>query len=136
MLKKAYPLGLVVLLVAIVALNFYAYRYHWYWEYRWFDRVMHTLGGICVSSTALWWRYIRPSVRVIPRLSFVFLFALSAISVVGVGWEIFELSFDTVIIFAIHSASNTASDLFFDGVGSTLGVILFLVLYNRGNEKS
>ena len=60
----------------------------------------------------------------------MFLLSLASVSVIGVGWELFEFSIDKFITFKIHDAVNTASDLFFDGVGSILAVFLFLAVYN------
>ena len=92
---------------------------------------MHTLGGIWVGLTAFWLRYFRKSdYSIIPDKTFVFLLSLASVSVIGVGWELFEFSIDKFITFKIHDAVNTASDLFFDGVGSILAVFLFLAVYN------
>ncbi len=138
MLRKAYPIFLLILIAIIAILNFYAYKFHWYWEFWWFDMIMHTLGGIWVASTALWLRYFRPfssEFFVVPKKSSVFFIAFVSIALVGGGWELFEFSLDKFITFALHDSWNTVSDLFFDFFGSILGVFLFLSVYNKNVEK-
>jgi len=132
MIRKLYPIFLLALIALIGVLNFYAYRFHWYWEFWWFDIIMHTLGGIWVASAALWLLYFRdPSaLKKELRASLLFPYSLVSVYLVGVGWELFEFSLDKFITFKIHDAMNTASDLFFDGVGSILAVFLFLAVYN------
>lgn len=117
MLRKIYPVFLLLIITVIAVLNFYAYRFHWYWEFWWFDMIMHTLGGIWVASTALWFRYFRFSSPRLPKKIPVFLLALVSVYVVGGGWELFEFSLDKFITFALHDSWNTISDLFFDGIG-------------------
>ena len=134
MVRKIYPILLLFLIATIAILNFYAYRFHWYWEFWWFDIVMHTLGGIWVASFALWLRYFRSLAEepiTSPKKVSIFILALVAVYVIGGGWELFEFSLDKFITFKIHDAANTASDLFFDGVGSIVGAILFLSVYNK-----
>ena len=134
MIRKIYPILLLFLIATIAILNFYAYRFHWYWEFWWFDIIMHTLGGIWVASCALWLRYFRSLAAepiIAPKKLSIFILALVAVYVIGGGWELFEFSLDKFITFKIHDAVNTASDLFFDGIGSIIAVFLFLSVYNR-----
>jgi hypothetical protein len=137
MIRKIYSIFLVVLIVAIAALNFYAYKFHWYFFFWWFDIVMHTLGGVWVSGTVLWIWYFRNAdgEKKELHLPFVFLFALASVYIVGVGWELFEFSLDKFITFKIHDMVNTGSDLFFDGVGSIFAVLIFWVVYNGIKKK-
>ncbi|MCK9351176.1 MAG: hypothetical protein WCT49_01025 [Candidatus Paceibacterota bacterium] len=133
MIRKLYSIFLLILITAICVLNFYAYRFHWYWEFWWFDIVMHTLGGMWVASAALWLRYFRNKDReqAVLRKKFVLFFSVFSVYVIGIGWELFEFSLDRFITFKIHDAANTASDLFFDGVGGLFAVFLFFAVYNK-----
>jgi hypothetical protein len=137
MIRKIYSIFLVVLIVAIAVLNFYAYQFHWYFFFWWFDIVMHTLGGAWVSTVFLWFWYFRNAEdeKKELRWPFVFLLALVSVYVVGSGWELFEFSMDKFITFKIHDMVNTASDLFFDGVGSIIAVFIFWVVYNINRKK-
>ncbi len=134
MIRRTYFGSIVLLIVLIGILNFYAYQSHWYWEFWWFDMIMHTLGGIWVASCALWFYYFRKTASdkllQIPQKSSVFFIAIASIFVIGVGWELFEFNLDKFITFSIHDSIDTASDLFFDFLGSILAVFLFFSVYN------
>jgi len=134
MQRKIYLVFLLFIISVIAVLNFYAYRFHWYWEFWWFDIIMHTLGGIWVASSVLWLRYFRFSsakLSVVPKKSSVFLIAIFSVYLVGGGWELFEFSMDKFITFALHDSWNTVSDLFFDGIGSFLAASFFFLVYNK-----
>jgi len=131
MIRSAYFAVIVFLLVAVGVTNYFAYQFFWYWRFWWFDIVMHTLGGFIVGSATLWWFYLRKPISVqIELWKPAFFRAFAAISVIGAGWELFEFGKVRFIFLPIHDAGNTASDLFFDGVGCALAVILFMMLYN------
>jgi len=139
MLRKTYPIFLLLIISTIAVLNFYAYRFHWYWEFWWFDIIMHTLGGIWVASSVLWIRYFRfSSLDALPvsKKSVIFLLALVSVYIVGGGWELFEFSMDKFITFALHDSWNTVSDLFFDGIGSVVAAFIFLSVYNKKIKQS
>ncbi len=132
MARKIYISLIVLLLGSITVLNFYAYKFFWYWRFWWFDIIMHTLGGLFVGLIALGFYFLRPNTRereIKTGVAFAVAFAL--ISVIGVGWELFEFSTKHVIFLPQHDPWNTASDLFFDGVGCAFAVFIFLVLYNK-----
>lgn len=135
---QTFYLGSIGVFIGFIAvLNYYAYQFHWYWEFWWFDIIMHTLGGVWVGSMALWYYYFRkipPTGIFVPRKSFVFALSLASISVIGVGWELFEFSVDTFITLSRHDPVDTASDLFFDAVGSILAVGIFFLVYNKSKR--
>lgn len=86
-----------------------------------------------MASAALWLRYFRNKDReqAVLRKKFVLFFSVFSVYVIGIGWELFEFSLDRFITFKIHDAANTASDLFFDGVGGLFAVFLFFAVYNK-----
>lgn len=133
---RAYIGSIGALITLIGVLNYYAYQFHWYWKFHWFDMIMHTLGGIWVGSFTLWYYFLRKKNSSIPAPNkpFVLVLSLASISVIGVGWELFEFSVDTLITLSQHDPVDTASDLFFDAVGSILAVFIFFLVYNR-NKK-
>jgi len=117
----------------MAVLQFYAYKFHWYWRFYWFDTIMHTSGGILVSTLALGWVFVNRKNVFGKTLAFAVAFA--AISVIGVGWELFEYHFGRFVLFGPHNPVDTAKDLIFDGVGTIIGVLIFLKLYNKLNGK-
>ncbi len=138
MLRKIYPIFLLLIITTIAVLNFYAYKFHWYWEFWWFDIIMHTLGGLWVASSVLWLRYFRVSfaeISITPKKFSIFLLALFSVYIVGGGWELFEFSMDKFITFAIHNSMNTVSDLFFDGIGGIIAAFLFLSVYTMSKKN-
>ncbi|MBI2120244.1 MAG: hypothetical protein HYT94_01310 [Parcubacteria group bacterium] len=143
-MTKNYFIGTVVLIVVVAMLNYFAFQFHWYWKFWWFDMIMHTLGGAWVASFALWYRFYRnpaPSapLPVFPKISALgevvcgkaLATALSAVLVIGIGWELFEFSVDTFIAFSRHDPVDTASDIFFDVLGSIIAIFIFFLMYNR-----
>jgi hypothetical protein len=130
---KFYFASLCGLIIFIALLNLLAYQFHWYWEFWWFDMIMHTLGGLWVGSCALWYWFFRKTGNIfpVPQKSFVMAISLAAISVIGVGWEIFEFSVDTFITLSRHDPIDTGSDLFFDIAGATFSTIIFFCVYKK-----
>lgn len=129
--------SIAALVVCISVLNYSAYQFHWYWKFWWFDMIMHTLGGLFVGSFALQYYFLRKhsaSQALVSQKSFVFLLSLASIFVIGVGWELFEFSIDKFITLSRHDPVDTASDLFFDVVGSIIAVFIFFLVYNKDKQ--
>jgi len=133
MARKIYISGFFLLAAAMAVLQFFAYKFHWYWHFYWFDTIMHTSGGILVASLALWFFFIIR--KKVFEKAMAFAIAFAAISIIGVGWELFEYHFGQFIFFGPHNPVDTAKDLIFDGVGTIIGVLIFLKLYNKLNGK-
>lgn len=134
---KIYLGSVAALVVCISILNYFAYQFHWYWKFWWFDMIMHTLGGVFVGSFSLWYYFLRKysaSQAPVLQKSFVLLVSLASIAVVGVGWELFEFSIDKFVAFSRHDPVDTASDLFFDVVGSIIAVFIFFLVYNKDKQ--
>ncbi len=134
-IKKSYFGGIVALIVGISILNAFAYEFYWYWKIWWFDMIMHTLGGVWVGSFFLWYYFFRKQTENFSRKKrLAFFVALSSVAVIGIGWELFEFSVDTFITLSQHDPVDTASDLFFDILGSVLAVFIFFLVYNKSKE--
>lgn len=137
-IQKIYFGSIAVLVACMSILNYFAYQFHWYWEFWWFDMIMHTLGGIFVGSFSLWYYFSRKLKGGAATLdkSFVLALSLASVSVIGVGWELFEFSVDKFITLSRHDPIDTASDLFFDVAGSIVAVFIFFAVYNRSKLKN
>jgi len=132
MMRKFYILFIFAVLSFVAVLEYYATLNFWYWRFWWFDMIMHTLGGLSVGLTALWIIFLRQSKHSKEmRVLSVVLIALAAISAVGVGWEVFEIIAHRIFNLQIGGGWNTVSDLFFDLIGSSVAVIIFLMVYNK-----
>ena len=115
-----------------------ALAYFLYWEFWWFDIVMHFLGGLFVGllATYLYYhsRFIEPK-----HFSFIFILLLSlgASALIGVLWELFEFASDQ---FAIsigrrielqQEFQDTLGDLFFDLIGAFVGALMYKTLWRK-----
>ncbi len=136
-------------LAVVGLLNFFAYRYFWYWRIWWFDNAMHFLGGVAFGLIGCWlffslWRHRPPedipvTVRTILPISFF--------SALGVGsvWELFELSLDRILgpqlkLKTLHflevNSSDVLTDTLFDLLGGILIGLLIVWVWNARKSKS
>lgn|GEM_PF-595206 len=103
----------VVLMVAAIHLS--ALQWYLYWYYPWLDLLSHFLGGLWVALAAAWLiLYIGRETSLI-RI-------LSAVMVIGIGWEIFE--FYAGIPKEANFVFDTSLDLLMDFCGGLFGYLL------------
>lgn len=115
-------IGITLLSLLIALLQFCATRNFWYWEYWWFDIVMHFLGGLFVVGSYLWLvRFEAP--RIIAKHIPLFLSAFVVVLVIGVAWELFE--YGTGMYNAVNYTLDTTLDLFTDGAGMLFAYFIF-----------
>ena len=131
MFQKPYFLPGFVFLVLTAILHVLAVIFHLYWDFWWFDSLVHLLAGICVALMSLWFFYFSNIVKSVELSSFgIFVRLIFITLIVGIIWEIFEFQFG---ISFRHSASffvyvfETASDLIMDLIGAI--VIGFIATY-------
>lgn len=138
-IQKLYFVSVGGLVVLISFLNALAFQFYWYWKFWWFDMVMHTLGGLFVGSFGLWYYFFRKTIRTndssLPTKTAALLVSFIAVAVIGIGWELFELSVDKFIAFSRHDPVDTASDLFFDTLGSVIALPFFFLMYRKNSLK-
>ncbi len=107
-------IGLLFLAGAVFVLHDVATEYFFYWRFWWYDIMMHFLGGAVVGGLAAWL-----VIRLMPHISTRRLLGivLSAVIVVGVGWEVFEY---IVGIYANEQSTigDTTLDIIMDTVGA------------------
>ncbi|HEU0085726.1 MAG TPA: hypothetical protein VFQ59_02085 [Candidatus Paceibacterota bacterium] len=118
--RKKLGIPLVILVFFILFINYVAMKFHWYSALPWFDMPMHFLGGFWV---ALLVAFILPSRHF--SIHFV-LKILAGVLLIGILWEIFEVTLNTITVKDTFDMVDTLSDLFFDIVG---GLAATLVLY-------
>jgi len=117
LLKEIFILATVVALLHVAALELYLY-----WTVDWFDIVMHFLGGALIGLLAIFAFYISGYIN-FPKdhKGSVFAITLSAVLVVGLGWELWELFLGWTDVLA--DRGDTILDLIMDTIG---GVVAFL----------
>src|SRR6185369_1088754 len=83
---------LICLIFFILIVNFFANKFYWYFSIWYFDMFMHFLGGFWAALACL---YLFPpkdsSFNSILRIWFLVL-------CIGIGWEVFEILVNDVII--------------------------------------
>lgn len=127
------------LVVAIFTADRFAQAFSWYYQYWWFDDLMHFTGGFFVALFALYLYF--HSDYITPRHNnswFTILYALGAGAVVGVFWEFFEFAIDLYtgrtfngITVVNQRVGDTMSDLFFDMFGAVTASLIFLRLWQK-----
>lgn len=127
------------LVVLIFTADRLAQSFDWYWNYWWFDMVMHFSGGVFVGLSVLYIYF--HSGYVSPRhhqALFIILFALALGALIGVLWEFFEFGIDLYTQKTINGITvmnqkvgDTLSDLFFDMFGAVSGSLAFLKLWHK-----
>jgi succinate dehydrogenase hydrophobic anchor subunit len=134
-MQKHFPtMHLLALLCLIAIVNAAAVYWHLYFYLWWLDIPMHVLGGLWVALFALAWYYRSPYPKQKESSPlFVMMFAVAVTMVVGVGWELFELSAQTFIERAdVHDLADTLGDLVNDFIGAVLAISVFVRMgYNR-----
>lgn len=113
-------LFLSLLVVGVVGyLDHQARLLFWYWEYPWFDVLMHLMGGIAVTAFMMW-----AAERFLPTYA-PYLVAIPALIAVGVSWEVFEWFAKAPS--EVDYVLDTVTDLVMDGVGGALVISLYSI---------
>lgn len=120
--RRGFFIGLIFTALLIAYLHFLANKYYLYFEFWWFDILMHFLGGVLVSGGALWWLKYEVPIFIRKKIS-PFLFALVSITFVGMTWEIFE--YITGMYYAVNYSLDTTLDLLTDLVGMLVAYLVF-----------
>ena len=129
MTKRSSFAILAALLYAILALHLLALYFYWYWMFWWYDILLHFLGGLWLGGTTLWFlQYVRK--EPIGRAA-QYIIPTIAVLIIGLGWELFEFSLDTFIIFRTNDIIDTMSDLGMDVVGSLTASLIMIKNYGK-----
>ena len=112
---------LVSLIIFLFLANFLADKFYWYssdslW---YFDMIMHFFGGFWVGLVLF-------CVFEIEEISLKFVFKILLFTLtIGIGWEIFEILVNDVLIKNPFNYLDTFSDIFFDLSGGTFAILYF-----------
>jgi hypothetical protein len=118
-MKEILPLGLIVGLVAIIALLYVGGLYlELQWRLPWYDYVLHAMGGAWVSIITIGLLYKLGHITHASHL--VFLGIVGAL-VIGLVWEGFELGLGLTKLDEQGFLSDTIGDFIFDACGSIIG---------------
>jgi hypothetical protein len=108
--------------IAILALtHVLAMEFYLYWTYHWLDIFMHLLGGVSVALGYASLPFF--GIQLPKRFSTISTYLLIVL-VVGLFWEVFELSIGTSLTGEEDFVLDTVSDLVLDVLGGALGYYL------------
>ncbi len=111
-----------LLILVVAALDFIGIKFYFYWSLHYYDSVVHFLAGITVGLGSLWiWMHITKKELTQKQVVVV---ALIGASIIGVLWEIFEVT-NGITSFAdgIHYVTDTGSDLLMDVCGGIVASV-------------
>jgi len=106
-------------------LHIIAGTYHFYWNSFWFDALMHFLGGVAVGLMSLWFWFVSGIFEIsVPSKREVFFYAIVCVTLIGIGWEVFEFAYGIAAPVGGNYPMDTYHDLVFDFLGGiTVGLI-------------
>lgn len=117
--KKKLGFFVVFLVFFILLINWLAMEFHWYYFLPWFDIPMHFLGGFWVAILFIFLLPLR-------KYSFKYVFLiLSCVLFVGVLWELFEITLNSITLRDSFDRIDTISDLLFDLLGGFIALFIF-----------
>ncbi len=131
-ISKKILITTLVLAVFILILNNIATHKSWYFFIWWFDMPMHALGGLFVSFLATSLFVSKRFSSKIYREGQFFFSVIVSVFVIGILWEVFELSIEKLVQFAeLVSFKDSVSDMFFDLAGGMIGALIGLSVYRK-----
>lgn len=117
--RKKLAKRLIYLIFFILVVNFLANKFYWYSAISYFDMFMHFLGGFWLG---LFFLYLFPTKE---NYSIFILKMLLFILLIGVGWEVFEILVNDVLVKNPFNYLDTISDIFFDLFGGVMAGLYF-----------
>lgn len=110
-MRLTWLLAALVCASALSYLQYEALANFWYWDYPWFDTVMHFLGGLTVATFGI--------ALLNKRRALLF---FGGMLTIAVGWELFELAINAQR--EANFAFDTSLDLLMDAFGMSLAYVL------------
>lgn len=123
---------IVILVVAILhgaALVFYLY-----WQYAWYDILVHFLGGVFLGLLLLWLLLHSGYFTVPTSKTLIMLNLLFGTLIVGALWEVFEVVAGVPIL--EDYALDTSIDLLMDFLGAFLAYFYYRLRYGAPSFKA
>ena len=123
MFWNKYLIPSILILVIVAALHWVASYEGFYWEFNWYDYVMHFLGGLWAALFLLWISRTGWGVRHF-RLNTAKA-VVGAVLLVGLCWELYELAFHFTSVHGAGYAWDTAHDFIMDAFGACAAALLY-----------
>jgi tellurite resistance protein TehA-like permease len=124
--KRFPPMIILALIIFICIANGIADYWHLYFYIWWLDIPMHILGGFWVALTSLAIYYaFRGRNENDHSTVFVYALAIASALLVGLVWEVFEFSVDSIVSEFVTKPADIIKDLIDDLIGGVLAAVLF-----------
>lgn len=126
--RKSQLFLILGLILTVAVLHFLGFYLQLYWRIPWYDRVVHTLGGLWIVLATF---FILELAHVAFATPFAFMvMGILASVCVGTLWEVFELKAGITMLASHGYALDTAGDIISDVVGGLLGVLYVIKRWN------
>ncbi len=111
-------LGLVML---ATLLHIYATEHHYYFYFWWWHFIVHGMAGASVGAAAVtFWKF-----KFTAKWK-IYLLAVLAALVVGIGWEAYEKFFNLIFVIPVSYRADLMLDLFADTLGALISAPFFI----------
>jgi len=130
MAKQSY-LPIFLLLVLTAVLHIAAVTFYLYWDFWWFDIVVHFFGGVWIAASIVWVYYFSGwFTKPVVRWSRFFTISLVSAIIVGCVWELFEFKAGiTFVMPGVDYTTDTIADLAMDVVGALSAYLYYRLVY-------
>ena len=130
----------IVILLFIFASLYLGELQRYYHKFWWWDIMLHTLSGVILGFIGFLLVFLlnkEKQVNVVLSPLFIAIFSFTFAVTVGVVWEIFEFTMDSIFALNMQKSGlvDTMWDLIVDSIGAFL-VSLFGYFYSKNNSTS
>jgi hypothetical protein len=124
--QKPFPFSLIILAVLII-LHSVGSAYSLYWQFPWYDVLVHTMSGLWIALLILWLASVFSQINSLKEYKVKsFLIAFLSAVLVGVVWELIENYYQLAFIRDAGYGLNTALDIVNDSIGGILAYLYFI----------
>jgi|SRR3989344_3248195 len=133
--RHTHALFNLFLIILIFMVNTLAMVYSWYWQIKWLDNIMHSMGGLFMGSAALYVYYLSGYIEPHHKsIFFAFIFGIGMAAIAGIFWEVFEFILDTFVEKPVHllyqpDIADTMGDLVLGLCGAFTSVVLYILVW-------
>ncbi len=121
MTNRNFLIVLVFIILCVAVLHYLGFYLQLYWRVGWYDRVVHTLGGIWIALTLFY--FLKTRMVSIPDTVWLFFVGIGAALIVGIIWEFFEVKAGITVISDKGYLADTVGDIISDVCGGLLASV-------------
>jgi hypothetical protein len=133
--QKPFPFSFLILGFLIILHSAGSY-YSWYWQYSWFDFVVHAVSGLWAAMLILWLASVFGQINSLKEYKIkTFLIAFISAILIGIVWELVENYTQITFTQASGYGLDTTLDIISDSIGGILAYFYF-IRRRRCEDKS